>query len=175
MRKIIIIFIAFLSLGFFACSDISPKKLLAYQLYPLRLTAAYSCCGNEYEVDVEMTSPGIGKVAYTAPVALSGLVFSVSDGEAVLTDGELTLAVPETGVFCDGEVICAMLSLSADKLISTELRKGQNPLSVATFDSDAGKIELILDSGGKPLRLYSIENDILLKNINITAGGTPAT
>lgn len=150
-----------------ACSDASPEKLLLYQNYPLRLSAIYTCGSDEYAVEVAMTAPNTGSTKYISPQSIAGITVSVgADGITMSGDG-FDLPVPETGVMCDGEVICSMLSLSAGSLISAEVHDGQVPLSVALFDSEAGEIELTLNSDGRPVRLYAADKGILLKSIFI--------
>lgn len=150
-----------------ACSDASPEKLLLYQNYPLRLSAIYTCGGNEYAVEVAMTAPNTGSAKYISPQSIAGITVSVSVDGITLSGGGFDLPVPETGVMCDGEVICAMLSLSAGNLISAKVHNGQVPLSMALFNSEAGEIELTLNSDGRPLRLYAADKGILLKSIFI--------
>lgn len=166
MKKFLI-FICITVLLLTACSDASPEKLLLYQNYPLRLSAVYTCGGNEYSVEVAMTAPNTGSAKYILPQSLAGITISVGADGIILSGDGYDLPIPETGVMSDGEVICAMLSLSAENLISAKVHRGQVPLSVALFNSEAGEIELTLNSDGKPLRLYAADKGILLKSIFI--------
>lgn len=172
MKAVLLILICICVLFHTGCADASPGKLLEYQNYPLCMTADYACGAGEYSVRVEMSEPNRGRVTYTSPPTLTGLTVAVGDGTTVLSGLGFDIPLPADGEnnmpVCDGAVICEMLSLSTDRLISTELRKGQVPLSVALFTGEGGNIELFLDSGGRPLQLFSAGTDLILKNMVFT-------
>ncbi len=165
MKNICLVLICLSVLYLTGCGDASPEQLLAYQIYPLRMTADYTCGVNDYSVQIEMTAPHTGCVTYVSPPSLAGLIVSVGTEAVTLSGYGFDIPLPATGAVCDSEIICAMLSLSPDGLISTELRDGQTPLSVALFKSGNGNIELMLDSSCRPLRLFAAEYDITLKSM----------
>lgn len=169
MKTVLIILICICVLFNPGCADASPGRLLEYQNYPLYLTADYACGDSEYSVRVEMSEPNRGRVVYISPPTLAGLTVTVDGGASTISGLGFDIPLSPEDVnsepACDGVVICAMLSLSTDRLISTELRKGQSPLSVALFTGDNGNVELILSSSGKPLQIYCAGADITLKNM----------
>lgn len=164
MAKILFVLIL-ISVCLTGCQNASPEKILAYQNYPLDLSAAYTDGENEYVVRINMEAPDTGSLVYDNPDSLAGLTVTVKGEEILLSGYGFDMLIPKTETASDTEIICTMLSLSADSILSTELRPGQTPLSTAVFQTDHGRVELTLDSGGRPLRLFAADRGILLKNM----------
>ena len=171
MRYVLIFITVLTALFLLSCGESlpSPGECLAYQVYPLALTAEYDLGDSTASIEVNASAAGEATVTFLAPSSLAGIVFDVSAEGVRVVSGEITtpaLSLPSS----QPAIITALFSLDESRIKAITADDGALTYT-AVFASDIGDVSVVFDSrSGAPLTLSAGDFTLRITEIKTQNG-----